>query len=58
MFKLFNEKIEKKLNIKVFSLTKKYTKELLIKYFSFYNWREIAKIKVKTEEILKELGIM
>ena len=58
MIKLFNKKTEKKINIKVFSLTKKYTKELLIKYFSFYNWREIAKIKVKAEEILKELGIM
>ena len=57
MIKLFNNKIEKKINIKVFSLTKKYTKELLIKYFSFYNWREITKVKVKTEEILKELGI-
>ena len=58
MIKLFNKKTEKKINIKVFSLTKKYTKELLIKYFSVYNWREIAKIKVKAEEILKELGIM
>ena len=58
MIKLFNKKTEKKINIKVFSLAKKYTKELLIKYFSFYNWREIAKIKVKAEEILKELGIM
>ena len=58
MIKLFNKKTERKINIKVFSLTKKYTKELLIKYFSFYNWREIAKIKVKAEEILKELGIM
>ena len=58
MIKLFNKKIEKKIIIKVFSLTKKYTKELLIKYFSFYNWREITKVKVKTEEILKELGII
>ena len=57
MLKFFSTKIEK-INIKVFSLTKKYTKELLIRYFSFYNWREIAKIKVKTEEILKELGII
>ena len=58
MIKLFDDKIKRKINIKVFSLTKKYIKELLIKYFSFYNWREIAKIKVKTEEILKELGII
>ena len=55
MIKLFNETIEKKIDFKVFSLTKKYTKELLILYFSFYNWREIAKIKVKTEEILKRI---
>ena len=58
MIKLFDDKIKKKINIKVFSLTKKYTKELLIKYFSFYNWREITKVKVKTEELLKELGII
>ena len=58
MIKLFNDKINKKINIKVFSLTKNYTKELLIKYFSFYNWREITKVRVKTEEILKELGII
>ena len=58
MTKLFNNKIEKKINIKVFSLTKNYKKELLIKYFSFYNWREITNIKAKTEEILQELGII
>ena len=58
MIMLFNEKIENKINIKVFSLTNKYTKELLILYFSFYNWREIAKIKFKSREILKELGII
>ena len=58
MIKLFDDKIKKKINIKVFSLTKKYTRQLLIKYFSFYNWREIAKVKVKTKEILKELGII
>ena len=56
MIKLFNEKIEKKINIKIFSLTKKYIKELTIFYFSFYNWREITKIKVKTDELLNELG--
>ena len=56
MIKLFNNKIEKKINIKVFSLTKKYTKELLIKYFSFYNWCEIARIKARTEEVFTELG--
>ena len=58
MIKLFNDKIDKKINIKVFSLTKKYTKELLIKYFSFYNWREITRIKVKTAELLTEIGII
>ena len=58
MIKFFNDKIEKKINIKVFSLTKNYTKELLIKYFSFYNWREIARIRVKTDELLTELGII
>ena len=56
MIKLFDNKIEKKTNIKIFSLTKKYTKELTIFYFSFYNWREITKIKVKTNELLNELG--
>ena len=35
MIKLFNDKIEKKINIKIFSLTKKYTKDLLIKYCRF-----------------------
>ena len=58
MIKLFNDKIEKKINIKIFSLTKKYTKDLLIKYCSFYFWKEIAKIRVKSEKILKELGII
>ena len=58
MIRLFNDKIEKKIKIKIFSLTKKYTRQLLTLYFSFYNWREIAKVKVKTEEILKELGII
>ena len=58
MIKLFDNKIEKKINIKIFSLTKKYTKELTTFYFSFYNWREITKIKVKTDEILTELGII
>ena len=57
MIKLFNDKIDKKLKVKIFSLTKKYTRELTTFYFSFYNWREIAKIKAKTEEILTELGI-
>ena len=58
MIKLFDKNLEKKIKIKIFSLTKKYTRKLLILYFSFYNWREIAKIKVKTEEILTELGII
>ena len=58
MNKLFNKLAHRKKNIKVFSVTKKYTKELLIKYFSFHNWREIAKIKVKTEEILREVEII
>ena len=58
MIKLFNDKIDKKINIKIFSLTKKYTKGLTTFYFSFYNWREITKIKVKTDEILTELGII
>ena len=56
MIKLFDNKIEKKINNKLFSLTKKYTKELTIFYFSFYNWREITNIKVKTDELLNELG--
>ena len=58
MIKLFNDKIDKKINIKIFSLTKKYTKELTTFYFSFYNWREITRIKTKTDEILTELGII
>ena len=58
MIKLFDKKVENKIQIKIFSLTKKYTKELLILYFSFYNWREISKIKTQTEEILQELGIL
>ena len=58
MVKLFSNKIEKKINVKIFSLTKKYTKELLIKYFRFYNWREIARAKARTDEVLQELGIM
>ena len=56
MIKLFNNKIEKKIKIKIFSLTKKYTKELTMFYFSFYNWREITKVKVATDEVLNELG--
>ena len=56
MIKLFDNKIEKKINIKIFSLAKKYTRELTIFYFSFYNWREITKIQVKTDELLNELG--
>ena len=56
MIKLFDNKIEKKINIKIFSLTKKYTKELTTFYFIFYNWRETTKIKVKTDELLDELG--
>ena len=56
MMKLFDNKIEKNINTKIFSLTKKYTKELTIFYFSFYTWREITKIKVKTDELLNELG--
>ena len=56
MIKLFDNKIEKKIDIKIFSLTKKYTRELTIFNFSFYNWREITKIKVKTDELLDELG--
>ena len=35
MMKLFNNKIENKIDIKIFSLTKKYTKELSILYSSF-----------------------
>ena len=53
MIKLFRENIEKKIEIKVFSLTKKYTKELLICSFSFYHWREIAEINLVPEEISK-----
>ena len=56
MIKLFDNKIEKNINIKIFSLTKKYAKELTIFYFSFYNWCEITKSKVKTDELLNELG--
>ena len=56
MIKLFDNKIEKRISIKIFSLTKKYIRELTIFYFSFYNWREITKIKVKTDELLNELG--
>ena len=58
MIKLFNKKVDRKINIKVWSLTKKYTEELLILYFGFYNWREIVRVKSTTEEILKELGII
>ena len=57
MIKLFNNKIEKKLNIKIFSLAKKYTKELTIHFLSFYNWREIRRIKAKTDELLNEINI-
>ena len=55
MIKLFNGKLEKKTKMKRFSLTKKFTKKLIILCFSFYNWREIAKIKRRTEEILNEI---
>ena len=58
MIKLFNTNIEKRIKFKVFSLTKKYTKKLLTLYFSFYNWREIAKVKIITEDILNQLGIL
>ena len=56
MIKLFDSKTEKNKNIKIFSLTKKYTKEKTVSSFSFYNWREMTKIKVKTDEILNEFG--
>ena len=56
MIDLFNNKIEKKINIIIFSLLQQYTKELTILYFSFYNWREISKMKIKTDELLNELG--
>ena len=66
--KLFNNKIERKIKIKIWSLTKKYARELTAFYFSFYNWRELSKIKVQTprqrlasfatEEILTELGFI
>ena len=58
MIKLFDNKNEKNTNITILSLTKSYTKELTMFYFSFYNWREIAKVKAKTKEILKELGVI
>ena len=58
MIKLFDKKIEKKINIKVLSLTKKYTRQLISLYFSFYNWREITRIRAKTDELLTELGII
>ena len=49
-------KNEEKIDIKKFSLTKTYTRELTIFCFCFYNWREITEIKVKTDELLNELG--
>ena len=58
MIRLFNEKVERKINVKVWSKITKYKKELLILYYSFYNWREKVKVKTTTEEILKELGIL
>ena len=51
MISLINDKIEKKSKIEIFTLTRKHTKELLILYFRFYNWREISKIRAGTEEI-------
>ena len=56
--RLFNHKINKKLNIKIWSLTQKYTKELTALYLSFYKWREIIRLRSKTDEILTELGII
>ena len=56
MKRLFSDKTLHKIDIKIFTLAKKLTKEKLLLYFSFYNWRELAKIKMKTEELLKELG--
>ena len=58
MIKLFNDKTEKKINMKISSLTTNYTKELMILYFSFYSWRETTKIKVKTDEISTQLRFM
>ena len=58
MIQLFNKKTEKKINIRIFSSTKKYTKGLMISYFSFYNWREIARIKEITDEILTEFEFL
>ena len=58
MIKLFNDRIDRKIKIKIFSLTKKYTRQLISLYFSFYNWREITKVKTITEGILNELGIL
>ena len=58
MIKLFHNKTEKKISMKICSLTKKYTKELAIFYFGFYNSREVAKVKVKTDEVLNELGFV
>ena len=58
MIKLLNNKIEKKIHVKNFKLTKKSTKELTNLFFSFYNWRETTKIKVKTDELLKEIEIV
>ena len=57
MMKLFDNKIEKNINIKIFSLAEKYTKELTRFYFSFHNWREITKVKVNIDELPNELGI-
>ena len=58
MIKLLNELVEQKTNSKIFTLTKKYTKAKILLYFSFYNWRETARAKARTDEVLKELGIM
>ena len=58
MVGLFNDKIERKINIRILSLTKKYTKELEMFCFSVYNWCEITKVKVKTDELLNELRFL
>ena len=53
---LFNKLVERKTNIRIFCLTKKYTREKILGYFSLYSWREISRTRTRTEEALQELG--